>query len=79
MKVEKKFSNGKENEFMNIAAKITDDELIYSKGLQEYLKMLQKQKNDDPEEAKKDAIKALKKTGVINKNGTPKKKIVSWE
>lgn len=41
-----------------------------------YIKQLQQQPRD---KAKTEAVKALKRTGVLSSKGTAKKKIVSWE
>lgn len=51
----------------------------YIKEMAKYVKKMETMQKDSPEEAKLEARKALIKTGVINRNGTAKRKIVSWE
>lgn len=58
-------------------AKILQDELIYANEMKAYLYNLKVQARLSPEQAKKDAINALKRTGVIEKDGSAKSKIVS--
>lgn len=64
---------------MTEASKIIRDEEAFSRGMEVYLKKLQKQAKTSKAQAKKDAIEALKRTGVIEENGEPKERIVSWE
>lgn len=61
------------------AAKIIEDSEAFSRGMGAYLKKLQEQAKTSKIQAKKDAIEALKRTGVLDKNGEPKERIVSWE
>ena len=60
-----------------IPEKILQDELIYANEMKTYLYNLKAQARLSPEQAKKDAIDALKRTGVIEKDGSAKIKIVS--
>ena len=69
----------KEVDIMPTAVKIIHDERIYVEQMRAYVEKLEEQAETSEKQAKKDAIKALKETGVINKNGKLKKKIVSWE
>lgn len=69
----------KEVDIMPTAVKIIHDERIYAENMRAYVEKLEKQAKASTSQAKKDATKALKKTGVINRNGSSKKKIVSWE
>lgn len=71
--------DNEEVDIMPTALKIIEDEKAFSRGMEEYLKKLQKQAEKSKTQAKKDAIKALKKTGVIDENGKAKERIVSWE
>lgn len=52
---------------------ITHEELI--RGMDEYIKYLE---SLPPEQAREYARKVLIETGVLNKDGSPKKNIVSW-
>lgn len=61
------------------AVKILRDEQAYAREMQAYVKTLKKQSRESSSVAKRNAINALKKTGVINSNGSAKVKIVSWE
>ena len=69
----------KEVDIMPTAMKLIDDERIFVKEMELYVQKLKMQSQTSKKQAQADAKKALKKTGVINKNGTAKKKIVSWE
>ncbi len=69
----------KEVDIMPTALKIINDEKVFAEKMKIYVERLEKQALDSEEQAKEDAKKALRETGVINKNGTIKKKIVSWE
>lgn len=69
----------KEVDIMPTALKIIHDERIYAKNMKAYVEKLEKQAKLSTNQAKEDATRALKKTGVINCNGSSKKKIVSWE
>lgn len=51
-----------------------DNEMLLE--MDTYIKKLQQQPKD---KAKIEAVKALKRTGVLDTRGTAKKKIVSWE
>ena len=69
----------KEVDIVPTALKIINDEKVFAENMRIYVEELEKRALSSKEQAKKDAKKALKETGVINKNGTVKKKIVSWE
>ena len=56
---------------------MTDKE--YLDQMKQYIDSLKAQQQTAPDEAYKYAESALKRMGVINNNGTSKKKIVSWE
>ncbi len=71
--------NDKEVDIMPTAVKIIHDERIFAEQMREYVEKLEEQAKTSKSQAKKDAVKALKETGVINNNGSSKKKIVSWE
>ncbi|MGN0560861.1 MAG: hypothetical protein ACI4K8_07380 [Candidatus Fimenecus sp.] len=64
---------------MPTAVKIISDEEIFVGKMRLYVEKLEQQARNSKEQATNDAIKALKETGVINENGSSKKKIVSWE
>lgn len=72
-------SKNKEVDIMPTALKIINDEKVFAEKMKIYVEKLERQAQDSEEQAKKEARKALRETGVINKNGTIKKKIVSWE
>lgn len=74
-----KCRENKEVDIMPTALKIIDDEKIFAEKMKLYIRKLESQAEFSEVQAKKDAKKALLETGVINKNGTIKKKIVSWE
>ncbi|MDE5994692.1 MAG: hypothetical protein K2G60_04180 [Oscillospiraceae bacterium] len=71
--------NDKEVDIMPTAVKIIHDERLFAEQMREYVARLEEQAKTSKTQAKKDAVKALKETGVINNNGSSKKKIVSWE
>lgn len=56
---------------------LTDKE--YLDQMKQYIESIKAQQEAAPDEAYKYAESALKRMGVINSNGTTKKKIVSWE
>lgn len=68
-----------EVDIMPTAVKIIHDERIFAEQMREYVEQLEQEAKTSKEKARKDAVKALKETGVINNNGSAKKKIVSWE
>ncbi len=68
-----------EVDVMPTAVKIISDEEIFVGKMRLYVEKLEQQARNSKEQATNDAIKALKETGVINENGSSKKKIVSWE
>lgn len=72
-------STDKEVDIMPTALKIINDEKVFAEKMKIYVEKLEKQAKESEQQAKEDAKKALRETGVINKNGTIKKKIVSWE
>lgn len=72
-------SSDKEVEIMPTAIKIINDEKVFAEKMRIYVENLEKQAEVATDQAKKEAKKALKETGVIDKNGAVKKKIVSWE
>lgn len=72
-------SKDKEVDIMPTALKIINDEKVFAEKMKIYVEKLERQARDSEEQAKQDAKKALRETGVIDKNGTIKKKIVSWE
>ena len=69
----------KEVDIMPTAIKLIDDERVFVKEMELYVQKLKKQSENSKKQAQLDAKIALKKTGVINRNGKVKKKIVSWE
>ena len=69
----------KEAIFMEIAVALREDEMQKVVAMQKYVSEKKSQAKHTPELAKKDAQKALKRTGVVSKKGTLKKVIVSWE
>lgn len=71
--------DNKEVDIMPTAVKIIHDERIFAEQMREYVERLEEQAKTSTNQAKKDAVRALKETGVINNNGSSKKKIVSWE
>lgn len=75
----KNLKSDEEVNIMPTALKIIEDEKVFSRGMEMYLRKLQEQAEKSRTQAKKDAIKALKKTGVIDKNGKVKERIVSWD
>lgn len=74
-----KRKSDKEVDIMPTAVKIIHDERLFVEQMRIYVKNLEEQAETSESQAKMDAKKALKHTGVINNNGTSKKKIVSWE
>ena len=52
---------------------------IQEKRAEERLKRIDQLKRTNPEEARKEAIRSLIRTGVMTCDGKPKDKIVSWE
>ena len=61
---------------MSTAVLLQEKQRKYLEEMDSFIAQLQQ---DASQEAKKEAVLALKRTGVINKNGKQKKKIVSWE
>lgn len=66
--------NGKETSFMAIAVSLNREQDKYIKEMNEYIKKI----SASPQ-AETEALEALKRTGVVTKQGNLKKKIVSWE
>lgn len=66
----------KETSAMSTAVLLQEKQRKYLEEMDSFIAQLQQ---DASQEAKKEAVLALKRTGVINKNGKQKKKIVSWE
>lgn len=80
MRKKVKLANYKRKECDTMSpTKILEDETAYATAIRTYLFTLTEQSKENAEQAKKDAIEALKRTGVVNDNGTAKDKIVSWE
>ena len=69
----------KEAEIMSNSTKLLDDEKIFVEEIKIYIEALEEQSRLSQEIALIEARKALKRTGVIAKNGKTKKKIVTWE
>lgn len=69
----------KEVDVMSTAVKLRQLDNIFIEEMDNYIKMLEKQMTDSKEIAIQEAKEALIRTGVSNKNGSIKKKIVSWE
>ena len=67
---------GQEVNAMTTAVKLQQSDKEYIEGMKRYLEELKQQ---PPEQAKDEAKKALIRTGVLTRNGKPKKTIVSWE
>ena len=59
--------------------KILQDERAYASEMKIYFHDLKKQSQTSTKQAQEEAIDALKRTGVIEKDGSAKSKIVSWE
>ena len=66
----------KEAMFMSTAVLLKETKDKYLQEMDKYIMHLQAQPLDV---AKQEAIRALKRTGVMTSNGKQKKKIVSWE
>lgn len=66
----------KETSAMSTAVLLQEKQRKYLEEMDSFIAQLQK---DASQEAKEEAVLALKRTGVITKNGKQKKKIVSWE
>lgn len=66
----------KEAMFMSTAVLLQKEQCEYLKGMDNFIAKLKKQSS---EIAKVEATEALKRTGVLDKKGQTKKKIVSWE
>ena len=69
----------KEVDVMNTAVEIRSTEVEFIKEMDHYIEKLRQQQTDSVDTAYKEAMDALLRTGVVNKNGKPKEKIVSWE
>lgn len=74
-KTTKKHTKEEECFMSTMIALQADDEKMLEK-MSQYIRTLQEQ---PPKTARKEAKKALIRTGVINKSGRPKDSIVSWE
>ena len=68
--------NTKEATFLKIAVSLQERQAEYTRGMDAYIERL---KNQEPDTARENAMRALVRTGVVTRNGNPKKKIVSWE
>ncbi len=64
---------------MQTAVKIINDEKEYAQKMEIYVTQLENQAKTSREDAINEAEKALIATGVINADGSAKRKIVSWE
>lgn len=69
----------KEVNAMNIAIGLQSSEAKFVNEMDNYIKKLKKQQTSSKTIAYKEAMAALQRTGVVNKHGKPKKKIVTWE
>ena len=69
----------KEVDVMSTAVKLRQLDNIFIEEMDNYIKKLEKQKNDSKEIALQEAKEALVRTGVCTKKGNVKRKIVSWE
>lgn len=54
-------------------------EKSFAEQMKEYVERLRRQAKTSKETAAQEAMKALIETGVLNSDGSPKKRIVSWE
>lgn len=64
---------------MSTATILRKEEYLFAKEMESYIETLKNQQKMSQDDAYEDAKNALKRTGVINRNGNTKKKIVSWE
>lgn len=64
---------------LSTAIKLRENEARYLKDMEIYIKRLEDEQVKSKENAYQEAKKALIRTGVMDKNGKMKKKIVSWE
>lgn len=64
---------------MNATARPLLQDGTFAKEMRAYLENLKRQQVNSQEQATKDAMSALKRTGVVAEDGKVKKKIVSWE
>lgn len=71
--------NEKEEVFMKTATALRKKEMQRVAAMRKYVATKQAQAKKEPTAASEDARGALVRTGVITKNGNPKKVIVSWE
>lgn len=69
----------KEALFMETAVILRKDEMAMAQAMKKYVCEMQKDALKNPESAKKEAKKALIRTGVATPRGNLKKIIVSWE
>ena len=71
--------DGKGVDVMSTSTMLRKEEYLFAKEMESYIKTLRNQQKVSQDDAYADAKEALKRTGVINRNGNTKKKIVSWE
>lgn len=64
---------------LSTAIKLRENEARYLRDMEIYIKRLEDEQVKSKESAYQEAKKALIRTGVMDKDGKMKKKIVSWE
>ena len=64
---------------LSTAIKLRENEARYLRDMEIYIKRLEDEQVKSKESAYQEAKKDLIRTGVMDKNGKMKKKIVSWE
>lgn len=64
---------------LSTAIKLRENEARYLRDMEIYIKRLEDEQVKSKEIAYQEAKKALIRTGVMDKDGKMKKKIVSWE
>lgn len=70
----------KEVDIMTTATILRNEEFKFANEMEEYVEEIKnKRKLKGEAECRKEALAALKRTGVVTKNGNTRKKIVSWE
>lgn len=65
---------------MTTATILEKEEYKFANEMEKYVKELKSMRKRNGEaECREEALEALKRTGVVTRNGNTRKKIVSWE
>ena len=79
MEMKKGKSIREEVSALSTAIKLRENEKRYLRDMERYIKRLEDEQVKSKESAYREAQEALIRTGVMDKDGKMKKKIVSWE